>query len=136
MLEPVALPEYFRVLPQPCVLHAPTGGGLDTEDEYVFCEHYTKLEYKISGDTSDVCDYGSEPPRSADRPSQRPAEQPSPVRAMRRPGFFGFIGRGRTQPRCRSTLSIDGADRRVAIMTLSCRRSPTSTSTSVSKKSD
>ena len=37
----------------------PTGGGLDTEDEYVFCEHYTKLEYKISGDTSDVCDYGS-----------------------------------------------------------------------------
>ena len=37
----------------------PTGGGLNTEDEYVFCEHYTKLEYKISGDTSDVCDYGS-----------------------------------------------------------------------------
>ena len=34
-----------------------SGGGAAVAEETDFCEHYSKLEYKISGDTSGRCDY-------------------------------------------------------------------------------
>lgn len=33
------------------------GGSADTDDATTFCDHYTQLEYTISGDTSERCDY-------------------------------------------------------------------------------
>lgn len=35
-------------------------GGVGEAASTDFCDHYTKLEYKISGDTSDRCDYDEE----------------------------------------------------------------------------
>lgn len=32
-------------------------GGPRAADDYVFCDHYTQLEYTVSGDTSGVCDH-------------------------------------------------------------------------------
>ena len=41
-----------------CSLHPLGGVGEAASTD--FCDHYTKLEYKISGDTSDRCDYDEE----------------------------------------------------------------------------